>query len=268
MFLKKKIALTSTLILGIVTSTVTSVALAGSAQSPKTGYEVGSYRYSNYAEVQNSSSPYYPNDVVATGHVEAKTNVPTGYMGLKTELYYEGNLCKAQDWYYNKDSAAGLETSSQKNCGAGNYTATGQTAAYSFGEYKIYDITSTPKLYGGASSLTITSSSTSSESTNIGDSSFPKNKNGETYGSAENVASGSKPDLIKAVGVDGTLGYVRAKDLDTKMLENPEAAISKQRSLAKESYREIKLYDENGENEIGTFRISQKPDNVKETKKN
>lgn len=92
--------------------------------------------------------------------------------------------------------------------------------------------------------------------------SFPVNKNGETYGSGENAAPNAGPDLVQAVGVDGTLGYVRAKDLETEMPKSPEEALSKQRSIAPGSVRKIPLYDVNGK-EIGTFNIQLKPENGK-----
>ncbi|MEC0226760.1 hypothetical protein [Paenibacillus alba] len=271
MFIKKKMALICTLIVGVVSATVASVAFAASATGTGTVYKVDTTTYSNYAEVYNSTSSFYPNDVVAQGNlsVSGNSNLPTGYLGIKTELYKAGSLCDYHDWYYNASQASGMQTSAQDNCGAGYYTAKGQTAAYSSGEYVKYDIISTPNISGGSNTLasTMTSSSTLSASTNEVASSFSKNKNGETYGSAEKVVSNSEPDLIQAIGVDGTLGYVRAADLNTKMPKKPEEAISKQSSFAKGSFKEIKLYDVDGEKVIGTFRISQRPDDVKEFKK-
>ena len=41
---------------------------------------------------------------------------------------------------------------------------------------------------------------------------YPKNKNGQTYGSATDTTSPKKePELISAIGVDGTKGYVLKK---------------------------------------------------------
>ncbi|MFD0676726.1 MULTISPECIES: hypothetical protein [unclassified Paenibacillus] len=82
--------------------------------------------------------------------------------------------------------------------------------------------------------------------------------------SSEHVSSKSRPELIQAIGVDGTKGYVRATDLETKRPQTPEEAISKQRSIAPGSVKEIKLYDVNGEKVIGSFNISLRPDDVKE----
>lgn len=41
---------------------------------------------------------------------------------------------------------------------------------------------------------------------------YPKNKNGQTYGSAADATSyETGPDLISATGVDGTTGYLLKK---------------------------------------------------------
>jgi len=44
---------------------------------------------------------------------------------------------------------------------------------------------------------------------------YPKNKNGKTYGStAEATFPETDPELISAISVDDTTGYVLKKDLD------------------------------------------------------
>jgi hypothetical protein len=85
---------------------------------------------------------------------------------------------------------------------------------------------------------------------------FPVNEKGETYGSAENVESNAAPDLIQAIGVDGTHGYIRAEDLETEPPKSPKEALSKQQSISLNSVRTIPLYDINGK-QIGTFNIQQ-----------
>lgn len=56
---------------------------------------------------------------------------------------------------------------------------------------------------------------------------YPKNKNGQTYGSTADAASPeTEPDLISAIGVDGTAGYVLKKDLDGEQPKSPEEAIA------------------------------------------
>ena len=86
---------------------------------------------------------------------------------------------------------------------------------------------------------------------------FPKNKNGQTYGSASDASSPyTEPDLIKAYGVDGTEGYVLKTDLDGKMPNNPEEALAQQKSRPAGG-RDILLYDVDGKTVIGVFHIGE-----------
>ncbi|MHB8986818.1 MAG: hypothetical protein ACYC38_12970, partial [Eubacteriales bacterium] len=83
---------------------------------------------------------------------------------------------------------------------------------------------------------------------------YPTNENGQTYGSALYATSpDTEPDLIKAIGVDGTIGYVRSFDLNGPMPKTTEEALAMQRKA--ESIREIKLYDVDGKTVIGKFKI-------------
>jgi len=265
--LLKKKALISTLIVCVVLTTFTSVVFAAQVSSPMTIYgPVSGYTYGNQAILYDDSPPL----MYADGWVQSNTNVPVGYMGTKGKLYREGVLCNMKDWIYNNDIIAGFGARAKGNCGAGYYSANGQTAAYNGNGYDTQIILTTPKLYGGSGPATVSSTGSSAFSapTNEDIASIKVNKYGETYGSAENVAPDSEPDLILAYGVDGTLGYVRAKDLNTEMPKTPEEAMSKQRSAkAQGGFRDIKLYDVDGKKVIGTFRIDQDPTIVKEVKK-
>lgn len=84
---------------------------------------------------------------------------------------------------------------------------------------------------------------------------FPKNENGQTYGSsADAISPYTEPDLIIAHGVDGTIGYVMKKDLDGEMPRTPEEALANQRNAP--ASRTIPLYDVDGKTVIGEFKIS------------
>ncbi|EJL45347.1 hypothetical protein BAG01nite_47110 [Brevibacillus agri] len=85
---------------------------------------------------------------------------------------------------------------------------------------------------------------------------FPINEQGQTYGSALNVTSlGAEPDLIKAYGVDGTLGYVRSEDLRGVKPKNPSEAVALTKQLNAKGSRHIPLYDVDGKTVIGQFSI-------------
>ncbi|WP_153047501.1 hypothetical protein [Paenibacillus sp. EZ-K15] len=87
---------------------------------------------------------------------------------------------------------------------------------------------------------------------------YPKNKNGQTYGSSADATSPeTEPELISATGVDGTAGYVLKKDLDGELPKSPEEAIAIQNSRSPDG-RDIPLFDVDGETVIGVFHVGGK----------
>ena len=83
---------------------------------------------------------------------------------------------------------------------------------------------------------------------------FPKNENGQTYGSDLYCTSPETgPDLISAKGVDGTDGYVLSVDLYGVMPKTPQEALTQQQKAG--SVRKIPLYAADGKTVIGTFNI-------------
>lgn len=87
---------------------------------------------------------------------------------------------------------------------------------------------------------------------------FPKNESGLSYGSATHATSpDNEPDLIEAWGIDGTLGYVLKSDLYGKKPKNPEEAITMMKQQQKAGDRAIPLYESDGKTVIGTFIINQ-----------
>lgn len=83
---------------------------------------------------------------------------------------------------------------------------------------------------------------------------FPKNENGQTYGSSALVNSpDQEPDLISAVGEDGTNGYVRSVDLNEGLPKTPQEAIAYNKKH--QADRQIPLYAVDGKTVIGVFDI-------------
>jgi hypothetical protein len=79
---------------------------------------------------------------------------------------------------------------------------------------------------------------------------FPKNELGETYGSAKDVLPNEKdPDLMEAMGVNGNIGYVRAKDLKGEEPKTIEEALAQNNSKP----REINVYKSDGKTVIDKF---------------
>jgi hypothetical protein len=96
---------------------------------------------------------------------------------------------------------------------------------------------------------------------------YPVNSSGQTYGSVSKaISEETEPDLIAAIGLDGTKGYVLSKDLQDKMPKTPEEAVAITKEIRKASaeakakgsniIREVPLYSVDGKTVIGKFGIS------------
>lgn len=98
--------------------------------------------------------------------------------------------------------------------------------------------------------------------------SFKINENGQTYGyfvPANNPDEQKMPQLIAAIGSDGTVGYVNIDDLNKNLPANPEEAVEYMIKLEENSRREssmqelsddvVPLYDKDGVTIIGQFEI-------------
>lgn len=95
------------------------------------------------------------------------------------------------------------------------------------------------------------------------------NANGLTYGHVDPKVAPEQqemPELIAAIGIDGTEGYVYACDLDGEQPRTPEEAVEYMARLEKEVaaaraaksvyFRTIPLYASDGVTVIGEFGIS------------
>jgi len=79
------------------------------------------------------------------------------------------------------------------------------------------------------------------------------NQNGQTYGTLDFAEFNNAPDLLQAVGIDGTTGYVYLTDLFGETPKTPEEAVRFQEEReAKGSYT-IPLYANDGKTIIGEF---------------
>ncbi|HZK83846.1 MAG TPA: hypothetical protein VFC58_04045 [Desulfosporosinus sp.] len=78
------------------------------------------------------------------------------------------------------------------------------------------------------------------------------NQNGETYGSGANEQG---LDLMQAKGVDGTVGYIKTKDLNKDQPNNPQEAVDYMKKMENSAPINIPLYDVDGKTVIGKFKI-------------
>lgn len=84
---------------------------------------------------------------------------------------------------------------------------------------------------------------------------YPMNASGETYGSLLYATSPeTEPNLVKAMGVDGTIGYVRNVDLNGVPPKTPEEAIAQQEKMS--DTKRIPLYKSDGKTVIGEYEIT------------
>ncbi len=83
---------------------------------------------------------------------------------------------------------------------------------------------------------------------------YPTNEQGETYGDGAFPAGKKGPDLIRAEGEDGVVGYVKSTDLEPSM-SSPEEAIAYSKLMEKLGHQSIPLYKEDGKTIIGEFVI-------------
>lgn len=176
--------------------------------------------------------------------IEADGTVPANTMQINAYLLNEDkNVLKTSDWRteYEAFHFHWSETPVYSGSVSGTY--------YSAGSYKIHhrsgDVTSgnMPSVCYDNGRLQDVGTITVS-----GAHALPVNEQGLTYGS---VLDGS-PDLISAVGIDGTSGYVRREELAPD-LYTPEAQKAYEEHLQTDNL--IPLYDLDG-NRIGQFALA------------
>lgn len=173
-----------------------------------------------------------------------------GTIGVRPRLFKSGALCQAIDYQYNVFSEPEWSLRTSATCGTGSYNSHGFVAVWNessstFNEYVTFP--SNP-LNWTAPAAARTASPQITEADRKGG----VNAKGQKFGSADTGTD--KPadvDLVLAIGTNGTVGYVRADDLDRPAAANPTAAKAK----AKAS-RNIPLLKSDGVTKIGTFTVS------------
>lgn len=141
-------------------------------------------------------------------------------------------------------NAASVHTSCVSYSGSsGYYRAGGSVDLYNGDDYNRYTCNKSPNAYLTASATTDTRYQCHT------------NEYGDTYGSEYFLNQiDIQPDLVAAVGDDGTEGYVWAEELNASPVSSPEEAAAYM--AAEHPDRAIPLYEEDGRTVIGTFTIS------------
>jgi len=243
-----------------------ALVLPAQAATPGTNYEtdkdlisVGGVTY------QIWTSLYYAEGTTFRGSCwvcqEKYLNQPAGYLGASNYLCSPtGKMYAHKDMSYSMSDIyfhfCGAETDSAD--ASGIYSG-GKIAVYNGTGYVPYYAPTSRVLYPSAAMASGTGAASAGIdrlALSLEDGQYPVTASGETYGSvllADRV--GAEPDLILAEGIDGTTGYVSARDL-TPDVSSPAEALEYMAQLERsgESYREIPLYDLD-KNVIGTFRV-------------
>lgn len=161
-------------------------------------------------------------------------------MGAQARLYTSsGTLKYSSSMVYNDSPVINIYAYSSRTTSSGYFYAQSKVSFYNGNGYTSYTANKSPN-----------ASVASTFGSNIG---YSVNENNETYGSgllAETI--GIEPDLIAAVGIDGTEGYVRSEDISPTP-STPQEAVAIA-SLAKTD-RCIPLYNLDGE-VIGEFIVN------------
>lgn len=115
-----------------------------SEYSPWLGYgPVHGISYQNQSIVSTNS--------IMTGLISVRPTsgtIPAGWSGGQASLYLNGALCSSASLYYYPYATSGGWTGAGTvhNCGGGNYTTRGSTAAYNGNTYNYYYTATSPIL--------------------------------------------------------------------------------------------------------------------------
>lgn len=167
--------------------------------------------------------------------IQAPSDIPAGQVGAEARLYNgdTGSLISSSGMKYStSDYYFHVVYTNYKTVSSSVYSK-GKVAIKIGSDVVTLDSRKTATV-GGSSRLAALAQSLDAEGN------YPVNLRGETYGSAMlSDIVGNDPDLIAAVGIGGTDGYVRADDLS-----------------AETTKQEIPLYNVQGTTVIGSFALA------------
>lgn len=236
----------SLLLVGVMVLSSNLCVYADSTASDWQTKKVNGYSYDYNSSVwQRNVPPGYTLEAVAQVITTDRKNAPTGYMGAQARLYTVGGMLKySSAMMYNSSPSINVTAYSNATSDPAYFYAQSKVEFYNGDGYSPYTANKSPNAI-----------IPTALDSNIG---YNVNANNETYGSgllAETI--GIEPDLIAAVGRDGTEGYVRSEDLSPTVSNPKEAVIMAE--LAKTD-RCIPLYSLDGE-VIGEFVLNAVEDN-------
>ncbi|MGE7828872.1 hypothetical protein [Paenibacillus sp. NPDC093718] len=129
-----------------------------------------------------------------------------------------------------------------------NFLLTTQQTVYSKNSPPVPQQAVNPNNSSTVTKQTVTPNQSSMSAKDI----YPVNEYGLTYGADIYELYGVEPDLIAAIGIDGTEGYIYTSELESHV-SNPREATEYTKN--NQGSRTVPLYDETGKNIIGEFVI-------------
>lgn len=250
--MKKKVSKLVAGLLGI--AMLSTTCFAANSIMPRDVEYMSKERETTYKGVAYTaySSVYVGDDYRAGIWVISDTELTEGVMDARAILYSEdGDVLADTGW---KENEAGLKF---------HYAVTRNRSSsdvvVAYGEYKVYSASG--QMLEETSYVDSTGGKFENFSTRaVGNAVYGETEAGETYGSLMQVNQvGYAPELISAIGTDGTKGYVKKTDFD------PDFYTLAARKAYTEALKEdntIPLYDLNG-NVIGEYEMgvpSDKPE--------
>lgn len=209
----------------LLSLSITAMAVNSTTSTEKTATVLGyTYTYKSMLFGDGSCVWAYVDIQVADDK-----NVPTGYVGLNSNLYNDGGaLVKTTGWEYSETDLNGWSITAGKYYETGSYYSKGQVKLYNGNGYYTYTANASPNLMVKSSALT----------------QVRTNDKGQTYGSDMLVECGeNEPDLILAIGTNGVEGYVYSSEVYGERCSSSPSRL-------------IPLYKKDGITVIGTFEIS------------
>lgn len=211
-----------------------------STESGWTSVNVYGYNYKYNSSVSATAGEVWAS---ATIMCEDKMNLPIGYFGANSRLYNSaGTLVKSSGWSYNDNESFGmLKSSGRHYTDKGLFYSLGQVQMYNGNGYNTFTCSQSPYI-SARSGLRL-------------EDIYHINDNEEVYGSEFLLNQFNiEPDLIEAIGDNGTLGYVKAADLEDNVPSTLQEVIEYQKNLPDQ--RTINLYENDGITVIDTFTVT------------
>lgn len=174
-------------------------------------------------------------NMVGTAQTRSTASVPAGSIGASARLYRNGYTVSSTSVRYNTSAGVSILVRTPTNTAKGQYNTGGVAYIKATSGWKIYDMISSP--YQTMALLL--------------DDEIPRNENGEIFGSEYYLLSqyNIQPDLISAIGIDGTEGYIKYTDVNFVPKTIEEAIAYNPDDF------EIPLYEDDGETVIGSFLV-------------